>query len=159
MSVEAPWVKASQSGLESLSKGPLHLWLRVALIAAARLQANGCAPFKRGELARIMGNKHSQAITRAIRDAVSYGFLEADSKPECLRPNRFLFQMSFGSTRKECSIHPWTDEASLCEEQERSKEGQQITADQSLDGERSVFTTRTLSVKKPLHSVFAGDKP
>jgi hypothetical protein len=106
MSVEAPWVKVAQKGLEQLGlKIPQPLALKVALLAYARLQANGHARFQRGELAELT-DKRRQDIDRAIRIAVKNGWLHEASCTECLIPPGDFIEMSWGNSRKACSIHP-----------------------------------------------------
>lgn len=105
MTVETPWVKVSQSGLEerALELGQ-PLWLKVTCMAYARVGANGHAGFKRGELAQLMG-KCRQDIERAIRTAVGYGWLHEASCTECLIPPGDFVEMSYGSSRKVCDVH------------------------------------------------------
>ena len=107
MSVEPPWVKTSQQGWEYRARTLRQpLWLRVACMSYARVGANGHAGFRPGELARILGDKHRQAIDRAVRTAIEYGWLDETSCSECLIPPGDFVEMSFGSSRKECVIHP-----------------------------------------------------
>lgn len=105
MTVDAPWVKASQAGWEQrASELRQPLWLKMACMAYARVGANGHAGFDRGELAELMG-KGRQDIHRAIRTAVEYGWLEDGSCTECLIPPGDFVEMNFGTWRKTCRAH------------------------------------------------------
>lgn len=107
MSVEAPWVKVSQQGWEDRALDLAQpLWLKVSCMAYARVGANGHAGFKPGELARMLGGKHRQEIDRAVRTAIAYGWLDETSCSECLIPPGDFVEISLGSSRKECVIHP-----------------------------------------------------
>ena len=97
MTVEPPWVKASQDGWERRAlelRQPL--WLKVPCMADVRVGANGHANFERGELAELMG-KCRQDIDRAIRTAVEKGWLHEASCTECLIPPGDFIEMSFGT--------------------------------------------------------------
>lgn len=61
-------------------------WLRVAAAAYGLHQENGHAPFKSGQLALILGSpgKPYKNVTRAIEDAVEYGWLGEGSFHRCL---------------------------------------------------------------------------
>ncbi|MEE6135338.1 hypothetical protein SKC41_03220 [Mycobacterium sp. 050128] len=105
MTIEAPWVKASQAGWEQRALELAQpLWLKVACMAYARVGASGHAGFDRGELAELMG-KGRQDIHRAIRTAVEYGWLEVGSCTECLIPPGDFIEMGFGNSRKVCKVH------------------------------------------------------
>lgn len=105
MAVEPPWVKTSQPGWEDRAlDASLPLWLRISCLAYSRVPANGHANFTRGELAGLLG-KNRQRIDEAIRTAVNYGWLLADSCSECLLPPSDFIEMSIGNSRKKCETH------------------------------------------------------
>ncbi|WP_156748737.1 hypothetical protein [Mycobacterium sp. 1482292.6] len=105
MTVEAPWVKASQAGWERRALELAQpLWLKVACMAYSRVGPSGHAQFDRGELAGLMG-KCRQDIDRAIRTAVGKGWLDEASCTECLMPPADFIEMSFGNRLKVCKVH------------------------------------------------------
>jgi hypothetical protein len=105
VSVEPPWVKVSRPFLDSVA-GQLDqpLPLRIALLAYGRVEANGHAEFRRGELAEITG-KDRRNVSRAIRNAIEKGWLLEGSCTECLLPPGDYVEMSYGSNRKRCRVH------------------------------------------------------
>jgi len=105
VSVEPPWVKVSRPFLDVLAvELDQPLPLKVALLAYGRVEANGHAEFRRGELAEITG-KDRRNVSRAIRNAVQKGWLLEGSCTECLLPPGDYVEMSYGSTRKRCRVH------------------------------------------------------
>lgn len=106
MPVEPPWVKVSQSACEQIAFSlEQPLWLKMSLLAWARVPANGHARFQRGELVELMDGKCRQDIVRAIRVAIDKGFLHEGSCTECLMPPGDFVEMSWGNGRKVCDIH------------------------------------------------------
>lgn len=106
MTVEPPWNKGSRAGFERRAlKLQQPLWLKVALLAYARVGANGHANFQRGELEAIFGQKR-QNIDRAIRKAITEDWLQEESCSECLLPPGDFIEMSFGNDQQACKIHP-----------------------------------------------------
>lgn len=104
MTVEPPWIKASQQGWTDRAYGPIPLWLSITCLAYSRVKATGHAPFQRGELSRTLG-KSRQDIDRAIRTAVTKGWLLDESCSECLLPPGDFIEMSFGNSRERCTTH------------------------------------------------------
>jgi len=82
-----PWVRHYQDVWERRSGDPLlPYWLRVAALAYGKQQDNGHAPFRRGQIALILGRPdHPYAhVGRAIEDAIEYGWLGPGSYWGCL---------------------------------------------------------------------------
>lgn len=95
MSRENPWTKHRQSFWQEKAGSPsLPLWLRVAALAYGVHRRNGHAPFKPGEIALAVSVVDVQTgevrqpakaqVSRAIRTAVDYGFLNPESNGRCL---------------------------------------------------------------------------
>jgi hypothetical protein len=106
LSVQPPWNKASRAGFERrAAKLQQPLWLKVALLAYARVGANGHANFARGEL-EVLFDQKRQNIDRAIRKAITEDWLQEESCSECLLPPADFIEMSFGNSQQVCRIHP-----------------------------------------------------
>jgi hypothetical protein len=89
------------------------LWTRIAMLAFARHKANGHAIFPRGGLALIMGKPTPEGfksedrsnIQRAIRMAISRGWLDPASCTECLIVPSHAITGGLGSATERCSVH------------------------------------------------------
>ncbi len=150
MSVVAPWFKTSSEELERLIRtGHGPLWRRVADLAACRVQANGHAPFGRGMLARFF-NEDRRSISRAIRTAISYGFLHESSVPECLVPPLWLVENSVGNGRKPCPVNHQKRTNNSCEERSLER-GDQIDPGRSPSEGHWLPPTSSMNDDKPLH--------
>lgn len=111
---EAPWARHYQTEWQSRA-GDRRLphWLRVAALAYGSHQDNGHARFKRGEIALILGEIDKETgevrpyanVGRAIRDAVSYGWLERDSFWGCLVVPAHAIKKGRHGHSPECPIH------------------------------------------------------
>jgi hypothetical protein len=106
---EKPWVWSylDMAEYDAMNKD-LEVWLRLSQLAVARVQANGHAPFQRGELAQILG-VHPDNVGREIRKAVGYKYLVPGSATCCLVPNPDRFNTGGlqrrGSASAVCRFH------------------------------------------------------
>jgi hypothetical protein len=111
-----PWTRHYQIVWEKRAADhTLPLWLRLACIAYARHEANGHAPFKRGQLAWILGkppdDNHSfRRVDRwtmqdALALAVRHEWLAEGSCTECLVVPGHAIQGPDGDANKPCPVH------------------------------------------------------
>ena len=77
-------VVVEQSHFATLYTDPRQpAWLRIALLAYARADTSGHAPFNGNRIAELLGLP-AKNITRDIAKAVSMGWLQGGSTRECL---------------------------------------------------------------------------
>ncbi len=111
-----PWARHFQLPWEERAgDSRLPLWMRVVCLAFGRHRSNGHAPFAPGQVALVLstvdpdsGEIHApsrQEVYRAIRAAVSYGFLAEGSSARCLQVPAHAVTGGMGSHRAPCSYH------------------------------------------------------
>jgi hypothetical protein len=100
------WVRHFQSPMfERAQDSDLPLWQRVAFLAWAKCRPNGHATFRRGELARFFAQDRAN-LQRAIREAVTRGWIDPQSCAECLVPNPHEVQGGWGGDAEApCAVH------------------------------------------------------
>lgn len=90
---QVPWGAHSQIEWKVRARDRRHpMWLRVAAVAYGNHRKNGHAPFPAGHLAEIVDVldtktgelKPNQNVSRAIKTAIEYGWLDRDSHAQCL---------------------------------------------------------------------------
>lgn len=104
-----PWVACSQVEAQRLSKTPevSPLAIRVLFAAMGRVRRDGHAPFEVGELRNdlplldkatgALRKPSAQAISDAIGQAKSLGFIAWDSNARCLVLSGHAFQKANGA--------------------------------------------------------------
>lgn len=113
---EKPWARHYQHAWhERTADDRLPLWLRVTFLAFGSHRANGHARFKPGEIAEVFGrlnpdtgeivpeDKHN--IQRAIRNAVSRGWLAEGSGSLCLIVPAHHIVGGPGYESEKCPLH------------------------------------------------------
>lgn len=105
-----PWTRHYQAAWENrAADARLPLWLRASCLAYGRHEANGHARFVRGQLAVILGEPFQkvprQRVQDAIRLAVQYGWLQQESRSECLVVPAYAIEGPSGNPRAECLVH------------------------------------------------------
>jgi hypothetical protein len=109
------WARHYQETWQSRAGDPrLPYWLRVAALAYGSHADNGHARFKRGEIALVLGSVDRatgqiapyENVGRAIKDAIEYGWLEAESYWSCLVvPAHAVKKGSLTQPAVPCPIH------------------------------------------------------
>lgn len=111
------WARHYQHVWEERAGDPrLPLWLRVAALAYGRHDSNGHAPFKRGQVALILGRPPDDTggphpldrreVWRAIDRAVMFEWLAEGSNARCLVvPAHAVKKGRLGEREKPCPIH------------------------------------------------------
>lgn len=118
-----PWTRHYQSvWLERTADGQLPAWLRVAFLAFGSHRANGHARFKPGDIGLVLGtvdqttgeirpaDKHN--VQRAIKAAVSRGYLAQGSSSLCLIVPAHAIEGGLGFDSEVCPIHMAKDRMS-----------------------------------------------
>lgn len=114
MTANGAWARHYQEAWQSRAGDPrLPYWLRVAAAAYGSHSDNGHARFKRGELALILGtfDQASGAIvpysnlSRAISDAVEFGWLDGESFWGCLIVPAHAIKKGSHTSSPACPIH------------------------------------------------------
>ena len=88
-------------------------WLRVAALAYGSHHDNGHAPFKRGQIALVLGSVDRTTgevspygnVGRAIADAVAYGWLAPESYWGCLVVPAHAIKKGQHGRRTPCPVH------------------------------------------------------
>jgi hypothetical protein len=103
--VQNPWVKSYQAAWAEDAQNPtLDAWFRVMAAAYGRIQANGHAPFGKGELSRFL-QMNAPAVSKAIKRAVSKGLLDHSSTARCLVLPPHRVAGGVGDPGKPCPVH------------------------------------------------------
>ena len=114
MSGERPWARHFMDEWQSRAgDSRLPYWLRVTALAYGSHTDNGHARFKRGEIALILGHVDPTSgevvryvnVSRAIDDAVTYGWLSPDSFWGRLIVPAHAIRKGAWDTPKPCPIH------------------------------------------------------
>lgn len=114
MSVQRPWARHYQDEWHNRAGDPrLPHWLRVTALAYGSHQENGHAPFKRGEIALILGSVDATTgeirpyanVGRAIQVAIEYGWLAEGSYWRCLIVPAHVAKKGNLGRAKACPIH------------------------------------------------------
>lgn len=84
------WVAVGKVWTENPNWVEAPRWVRVVVLALSRVQPNGHAPFKKGELAELLHRDgvvpSQQTVHSAIRRGIETGLLESGSIARCLIP-------------------------------------------------------------------------
>lgn len=111
---ERPWARHYQDDWHRKAGDPrLPYWLRVTALAYGSHGYNGHAVFKRGEIALVLATVNTETgevvpfenVGRAIRDAVEYGWLAAESFWGCLVVPAHAIKKGTHGWRSECPVH------------------------------------------------------
>jgi len=100
-------------------------------------------------LARFF-NEDRRDISRAIRTAIGYGYLNESSVPECLVPPLWLVENGFGDGRKPCPVNHQKRAKNSCEEISLES-GDQVAAASSPNDGHCLPPTSSMDDDKPLH--------
>lgn len=110
------WAAHYQTTWHERSGDPrLPYWLRVAALAYGSHKANGHALFNAGQIALVLATADPEtgeikpldkgSVQRAIRSAVDYGWLAADSCSRCLIVPGHAITMHYGNANAPCPQH------------------------------------------------------
>lgn len=87
----------------------LPRWLRVACLAYGAHGNNGHAPFRRGDVAVVLGRPGApldRRVHEAVQLAIDYGWLMPGSTSMCLIvPGYLIDKGPMGATKKPCRVH------------------------------------------------------
>lgn len=111
---ERPWARHYQDEWHRKAGNPdLPYWLRVAALAYGSHGYNGHATFKRGDIALVLATADPETgeiqpyenVGRAIRDAIEYGWLAAESYWGCLVVPAHAIKKGNHGWTSECPAH------------------------------------------------------
>lgn len=111
---QRPWARHFQDEWQYRAGDPrLPYWLRVAALAYGSHQENGHAPFKRGQIALILGSVDAETgeirpypnVRRAIAVAIEYGWLAEGSYWRCLIVPAHVAKKGNIGRANPCPIH------------------------------------------------------